>query len=141
MKKFKLGKIQKAWIANLRKHPERRRKRYLGKGNSRNYQACCLGEALLTLCRINKKAFPFDSDTYLCDNTDSSILSYSYDKIGLYGKRGDINIENVSPSRITKEIRRLEGRSLASLNDNGYTWLQIADLLEKYPEAFFTESK
>ena len=57
---MKLGKLQKFWIEQLRKHPERQITELLGfKTSKRKYRACCLGEAFLCYYRMKKKETSF----------------------------------------------------------------------------------
>jgi len=135
---MELGKIQKAWIKSLREHPERQGKSQLGMKHGNSYKACCLGELLLTSCRIKKKAFPFNVVGELRDKTPDDekgclgFLGNSWKKLGLKSDRG-----------CGDKLVVVKGKNysnLASANDNGATWPEIADAVEADPENFFTKS-
>lgn len=143
---MKLGPIQKAWVANLRAHPERQIIRALGYStdDERRYGACCLGEGLLTLIRCSGKYTDedtlvknvFDSDNELVDSDgdvwDYTALICSHNELGLMTEIGGIK----EPSN-----EYLGGvGSLAQANDNHYTWAQIADFIESHPEQLFVKS-
>jgi hypothetical protein len=133
---MELGKIQKAWIASLRKHPERQMVNSLGKGGPRDYKACCLGEYLITECRVKKKRTPFNNG-YLFDSSinDTGSLCNSYERLGLSGRNGDfINSVSIKEGKISNHL------SLATANDSGVTWPEIADFIEANPENVFTKS-
>ena len=137
--KFKLGKIQKAWIKSLRDHPDRQHKGSLGIGNSGNYKACCLGELLITKCRIGKKKIPFSKRGILLDGKEGincDFLDQSYKKLGLFDEEGwfynDYNYYH-------KKNKTLYN-SLYEMNDGGVTWPEIADFVEQYPEKVFCKS-
>lgn len=129
---MKLGKIQKAWVDSLKKHPERQTTLILGKGNLRNYKACCLGEALIVLCRIKKKRIPFKKDGLLCSGKHEDALVGNYEKIGLRSSLGGLLKPVVQKSK--------NWVNLSEMNDNGWTWPQIADYIEKNPENVFKRS-
>jgi hypothetical protein len=131
---MKLGPIQKAWLKSLREHPERQCSGKLGQKFNKNYLACCLGEALITYCKMKKRRIPFTGEGILIDgsNDRTSYLSSSFEKLGLISSSGMSH----SPFYINNE----EYYGLASANDNGVTWPQIADIIEANPENFFTKS-
>ena len=132
---MELGKIQKQWIANLRAYPEKQIQGILGLKTSESYGACCLGELLLTKCRINNEPLPFDYNGSLYDGdvllSPSEVgLEYSWGSLGLYNYLGSI-----------KSDIKLKGHvSLAQANDNGVSWPEIADFVEKHPETVFSKS-
>lgn len=127
MAKFEMGPLQKRWVKRLKAHPERQMYEQLGKGNKKEYQACCLGEAGIMLGTCS-----FDDKGVLRNNykdEDGVLLSYS--DIGLRSPNGEcLSGEN--------ELMIL----LTDLNDDGHhTWTDIAYLIEAAPELFFTEPK
>ena len=124
-----LGKIQQAWIDSLRKHPERQMEGKLGVGTPNNYKACCLGEALCVLARVNKKRLPFNLMN-ISDGGNMNYLSNGAEKLGLLDSRGQL-----------KDGFKLKGsNTLSAANDFGATWTEIADFIEAHPEAVFTKS-
>lgn len=129
--KFELGPLQRMWLDQLRKHPERQAKDQLGYVYVEDYKACCLGELHLCAHRINGKKFPFVEDK-IVDGVDDMSLETSYE---LYGLRDPIG----SPERTIK-INGGFYDSLSELNDGGITWPEIADIVEADPENFFTKS-
>lgn len=141
---MELGPIQKAWIASLREHPERQMTSKLGGGNSEDYKACCLGEAVLTLCRLESEQLPFE-DGKLFDKFSGTnykqfgVLSKNtFEKLGLNDETGGFIKGFTLPNKKSPEFRI---NTLAAANDCGYTWLEIADLMEKHTESIFVESK
>ena len=137
---MKLGPIQKAWLKNLRAHPERQMEEQLGeRTNDGGYKVCCLGEALLTLYReydsidIESESefldHVFQGDGVLYDHGAMEALENSYDELGLRDSEG-----------VFDNIRLGDAISLAEANDLGYTWLQIADFIEENPETVFSRS-
>ena len=137
---MKLGKIQKAWIADLRKYPERQFKNKLGEKNEKGeIKACCLGQALLTYCEVEgiKPVWEYEksNDSYvLSDFLHSEMyLVGSYNKLGLRDGAGDLLNSVVIGNCIYS--------SLASMNDNDIPWSKIADYIESNPENVFQESK
>ena len=149
-KKFKMGPIQKAWVESLLAHPERQMKDSLGEGTPRKYTACCLGEGLCVLARMAKKALPFNADGILYDfpskltiknsenegewEDETSILVYSYDKLGLKDAEGRSINEDII-------IGEKKYSTLASANDGlNVTWTDIGNYIKKHPENIFTKS-
>lgn len=135
---MELGKLQKFWLEQLRKHPERQLKGKLGEGTLDDYKACCLGELHLCNFRLKDEPFPFIGVRLfqnLCNsdyrNNDVN-LSYIYEEYGLRGGKGEFK------KSITFKDEVYE--NLASLNDNGATWPEIADIIEANPENVFTKS-
>lgn len=127
---MKLGKLQKMWVEQLRKHPERQTRGILGKGTPQDYQACCLGELHLCAHRLKKKKLPFVNGVVV-DTTNTECLEYSYEK---YGLRSDIGYLK------GKSGEWRDGFALAEMNDNSVPWTEIADFIEQNPEKVFTRS-
>lgn len=132
MKKFEYTSLQEIWLNILETADlSVQTKDVLGfktEDNEAGYRACCLGEAQLCINRlegielfINNKIFSGKMDTEL-DLT-------SYKKLNLTSPTGHFK----------KEFKYLNGDgSLANLNDNGYTWKQIAKIIRKNPRNVFT---
>lgn len=158
---MKLGKIQKEWVKSLKAHPKRQIEGILGKRyeNKPGYKACCLGELLMCEARIRHKKLPFvnlredalkravyNTEAEIKDGTSISYLSESYKRLGLRSHDG--NVANSYIDRITDFVNKNHTKavnipscfSLASMNDNKIPWPLIAEVIEKYPEAFFTKS-
>ena len=137
---MELGKIQKQWIADLRKYPERQIKNKLGEKNEKGViTACCLGQALLTYCELEgiKPVWEFSiphNNSFLSDflHSEMSLVS-SHNKLGLITSNG-----NLLKSTIINDQKFI---TLSQMNDYGLTWLEIADYIESNPENVFKESR
>ena len=127
---MKLGKLQQMWVDSLRKHPERQTANFLGKGNPKDYLACCLGEALLCIYRSRKKKLPF-FNSFIIDISNTKLLE-SYLEIGLHNSLGSF-------LHLIK-YKEKHYESLAGLNDSGVSWIEIADIIEKEKDNLFTRS-
>lgn len=125
--KFQLGPLQKLWVESLRAHPERQGNYRLGKGNVTNYTACCLGELHLCAHRLANKKLPFSASGLIVSDDDEALLTRHWAEYGLYSPDGKILGEGWE-----------EFSSLATANDQGKTWLEIADFIEQNPEKVFT---
>lgn len=132
---MELGKIQKAWLSDLRKYPERQYNSSLGiKDLSGNIKACCLGQALLTLCEIEvtEPTWKVTATSIYLRLDDEGFFNYlhnSFQKLGLRDGTGSFIDKN------------LKHESLAQMNDGGLSWSEIADYIETNPENVFAESK
>lgn len=137
---MELGILQKEWIKSLREHPERQTKDILGyREDDGSYKACCLGELLICYRKLQGvDLFDFNgTKDYLIDGVeDYGSLYESYEEFGLHTPNGAIYKLSVGNDPL--DIR--SQNSLAQANDNGFTWLQIADFIENNPEAVFTKS-
>lgn len=125
---MELGNIQKAWIKSLREHPERQIIGVLGFKQHGSYKACCLGEYLLTV----KGEACWDGDIFKDGNSDIS-LDTIWEEVGLRGKEGEL-LNNFTGG---------DGKfyhCLSGMNDEGYTWPEIADYVEANPENVFLKS-
>ena len=140
---MELGSLQKQWIESLRANPERQMSDELGRGNSRIYRACCLGELHICYHRKMKKKIPFikgqlvDIDPIGGRNRipEEGLLSFSYEKYGLRDDTGSL----LNSVRVIKGSKKIFS-SLAEMNDGGWSWLEIADYIEKNPENVFKKS-
>jgi hypothetical protein len=142
--KFELGPIQKEWVRRLREHPERQTMGQLGYKRSDldvPYRACCLGEGSILLCELNKKDLQWDK----IDETESlydlisngcrdSLSDEDYTALGLRDKIGSFAKSYEYP-----DTYNIYG-SLAEMNDEGMTWIQIANYIEANPENVFVKS-
>lgn len=127
MSTLTLGPIQKEWIQSLRDHPERQGRLYL----EINGKRCCLGELLVitTLHGITSTktlgGVLFDTTTIsrnYCSGIGNSEL------LGLKNRLGGLRVPCKGKT------------SLATMNDNGMTWAEIADYVEANPGDVFTKS-
>lgn len=144
--KFNMGPLQTEWIRSLREHPERQMSSALGKiinEETGEYRACCLGELHLCYHRMNNLPLPLHGkdiiDLYDGDEEEIAFhsdifedLSSSWQAYGLKSQMGAIDVYARPNCSIT---------SLAQMNDDGdWTWSDIADFIEEFPEAVFSES-
>jgi hypothetical protein len=128
---MKLGKLQKFWIEQLKKHPEKQTKKMLGEGTSDNYKACCLGELHLCAFRLEKKKLPFIDNQIYDGQKYGGTLASSYKKYGLLSPQGTFKKDY---------DYHKDSESLAHLNDKGVSWTEIADIIERNPENVFNKS-
>ena len=131
--KSKLGPIQQAWVKSLREHPERQMYKHLGKGDKNNYQACCLGEAILVVCRLKGIEPNFIIGRLYDSNGDEKFPTITYTELGLNSSTGELN----EPLEIENKYKPTYF-SLAEMNDFGFTWTEIADYIEANPDNVFT---
>ena len=134
---MELGPIQKAWVKSLRDHPERQMGGALGVGDCKNYKACCLGQALINLCEIKNVSPKFDSGRLFSFSHSGArrhgvLSTKDYNSLGLVDNVGVICVDHRG------YVNGID--SLSSCNDQGMAWPEIADFIEKYPEAVFTKS-
>lgn len=134
---FILGPIQEEWLKSLEEHPERQWEGALGgltNPITGEYKACCLGELGLIAAKHGmgncqwKGNVLLDIDKESPINNSSATLYSSYAELGLRGACGNMKIDNGEYS------------ALSSMNDDGYSWPQIAAEVRKNPEKFFTKS-
>lgn len=121
---MKLGKIQQAWIEDLRKYPERQCNGQLGSIKNKKIEACCLGQFLLSEARIKKIKRPF-FNSRIKDNDNLIFLEKAYKRLGLNTQHGDVTNQSLS---------------LSEMNDNGIRWSVIADFIEKNAKLIFIKS-
>lgn len=121
---FPFGPIQKKWLQNLEKHPERQATGMLGARIAGSYQACCLGELGLIAGLLI-----FDEEGSLRENSlagNGTVLTRYYSHLGLRSAGGECLDDRF--------------QSLASMNDSGKTWPEIAKHVRKYGKYYFTKS-
>ena len=121
-RKFKFGPLQRAWIDYLRAHPEEQYKGSLGKKIQGVERCCCLGRGGI-IAGVCKWA---ENTLQTMDGSTGLLEFKSYKALGLRGKAGEPKNKHFS--------------ALSHLNDSGKTWLEIADILEKFPKQYFIHS-
>lgn len=144
---FIIGPIQESWLQSLEQNPDRQYRGQLGikYPYSKTYLACCLGEAgiILGTCKwkMDKNS---DNEILisLSDNKDTSFyILEQHDQMGLRCGRG--SFKEPVPKRLFDRGAIFEEavfRSLAVMNDEGLTWLQIATYIRSNPTNVFTRS-
>lgn len=133
---LELGPLQKEWIARLRANPEKQMREALGRKTKEKdeYKACCLGEAGLMLGTLEWKEFG-NSQLLILRNPGegNGMTLYAHEKLGLRTSNGSF-----------WELHLPENEkvfaSLSDMNDNGYTWAEIADYIEANPTNVFFKS-
>jgi hypothetical protein len=132
---MKLGPIQKQWIAALRDNPDQQINRQLGKLVDGQEYFCCLGKGLTIVNPPNWVEYnDVAGNSYLVSGDNRSFLDEEiYPKLGLHDVYGSFK----------EPIEFYFGaiRSLYEMNDNAFTWAEIADYMEQHPENVFAESK
>lgn len=146
---MELGPIQKKWLESLRAHPDRQGYGSLGmcKGGPGDYEACCLGELLITYRLENGESLEdvwgitegavsdvtvlFDSDT------SSGYLYRSYQTLGLNNEKGAFAKDGQEAS-INYQGEEFE--SLSDMNDCYVSWPEIAKVVEANADLVFTKS-
>jgi hypothetical protein len=126
-KEDKLGVLQRAWVEDLKKYPERQTINSLGTIKNDVIKVCCLGQALITKARFDNKNVKLEG-CVIVDPKDSikntKCLKKSYQDFGLRSSVGTIdNYDNLF---------------LTSMNDSSKSWLEIAKFIENHPEDVFT---
>lgn len=130
---MELGPIQKQWIKNLRDNPNMQLKNQLGIcDNGKLVKACCLGMLLHTYNEANGIEDTVIAGSLYCNiYADSAYALENYEQLGLYGSGGNIAYHPEDPNSMD---------SLATMNDSGKTWPEIADFVEQHPDNVFTKS-
>ena len=127
---MKLGKKQQEWVNQLKKYPERQYSSKLGhKDANDKIRACCLGQALICM----KGRWAFDEDGEIYDGS-SDYPKNSFEDIGLITYTGEFKDGKYH------QIGDCYQKSLADANDDGATWLEIAEFIENNPEVVFNKS-
>ena len=140
MSEFELGPVQEQWLKNLEAYPERQCDGILGqKRDDGSYVACCLGEFLLTYYRAQGWVEPFKNGGYLYDDDEQETLSYSADALGLNSENGGLRDPVTDKIYVVSEtMPRIT--CLASMNDHGWSWPEIAAFVRENPELVFFKS-
>lgn len=145
-KKFELGPLQKKWVEALRsgKYSQTTGKLHdLGEGGY-----CCLGVACKLLEEpVVKKQYEDDEDPKAYWGKDENeetfeVLPESYrKKFRFFDGSGGYHIDQLTPDErnVVYSIYGIIGEtnSLAELNDSGWSFEQLADLIEEYPKLIF----
>lgn len=128
-KKDKLGQIQRAWVKDLKKYPERKVCHELGEVHGNIIKACCLGQAILTYKRI--KGMPIE-DGRISSNGYTGVLFTFYIELGLNDSGGRF--------KNSLKVNGKEYLNLIQMNDSGdFTWPEIAKYIENNPENVFNK--
>lgn len=132
---FELGPIQKQWIEDLRKYPERQAPYGLASRIAGEIKACCLGQLILTDCELTGKEAEWEGSTLHCfGKPGATAFVHNYTDYGLNSLNGAIK------GGYYLEYEREKYHALAYANDRGVPWSVIADFIEQNPEAVFTKS-
>jgi len=139
---MKIGPIQEVWLQRLENNPDIQMESSLGYMDSMCYKACCLGEYLLTYYRengweISQLWRSKEDDMYLVDGDTEEVLKTSYEKLGLFSSNGAFGLsdDDDDDDEVGSDVM-----SLSDMNDNGWTWPEIAAWVRKHPELVFTKS-
>lgn len=126
--------LKQAWIAALRSGEYTQAKSRLVKGNSEiGLRHCCLG----VLCELHPDVVRATSCRSIGNSfwaSDEGFLyKDSFAAIGLPGDLpGDLGFEGDIVWLDGLKDSNGSGRSLAGLNDDGFTFTQIADIIEHF---------
>lgn len=126
--KFILGPLQEKWLKALEQNPEQQitgQLGYIKEDGSKGY--CCLGNGA-EICGVLEWG-----GMYVAENGGEFKVFYDYNLLGLHGSCGEL----------LKPVKR-KGKKfndLAEMNDNGWTWPEIAAYIRENPENVFVESK
>lgn len=130
---MKLGPIQEEWVKRLEFYPELQTQGQLGiRLSDGQVKCCCLGEAHLLLCELSGEEPEFNnSGMLLANDLNTSALS-DFKKIGLRSSNGWL----FKPYKSKKKWYF----NLASMNDMGMSWTEIASYIRSNPENVFTHA-
>ena len=123
--KQKLGPRQKKWLAALRSGKYEQGKMFLKLDN----RFCCLGIA----CDIVKNILNFPISNKLNVRSGNYVTNYDGEDIGLPKTVQDYF------KFISKQGGNYVATALSHLNDKGKTFQEIADIVTKNPEYYFSE--
>lgn len=111
---MELGPKQKIWVEALRSGQYKQGRDFLCQDN----HYCCLGVA---------------NDVFNLQETSNSYLEDTFREIGLKTCHGSFILDD--------NVSEFPGYlSLASMNDKGCSFLEIADAIEKYSDLLFSKS-
>lgn len=131
---YQFTPLQLLWLVTLEKHPERQGKDILGSGSPEKYTACCLGQLLVCSYEIENKPISklFNNSGLIEDNKFwTGTLTHSSSLFGLKSNVGSLGTEVLINGKIHN--------SLASMNDGGVTWPEIANYIRENPENVFEQ--
>lgn len=126
---MELGPLQKKWIEALRSGKYEQGQNWLRIDNC----YCCLGVAAEFVLGITPKGNGSSTErtVYLYNNESFELEKKDFEKLGLVDEIGSFK----EPFRDGKEYF-----TLAALNDNFWTFEEIADYIEANPDNVFTRS-
>lgn len=134
-----LGSHQRKWVEALRSGEFKQTTSYLHWKEEGKSSFCCLGVACELALRDGVKLLVTSAD--IEDSSEEGAVSYDteYDSLpaSVVEWLGIIDWIGTLPTGLTK----LDELSLATLNDNGKNFNEIADIIEKYADDLFTEVK
>jgi hypothetical protein len=113
------------WIAALRSGKYTQGKNYLNADGS----LCCLGVA----CEIFKDELNLNITTTTTIDIDKEVTRYNR----FYGVLPQIVSDHLGLSTCYGSLSKHDYSSLYSMNDNGKTFAEIADIIESKPEGLF----
>lgn len=146
MTEINIGPLQEIWLNHLETHPGRQMTGKLGRlennENKVKYKACCLGQALVCLKQFSQgdsfnveSLFAADGDMLEPGSNVRYDLTNSFHELGLRDSVGSFTGEVVYSKKDSSAIC-----SLANLNDQGWTWSEIAKFVRSNPNRVFTKS-
>ena len=137
---MELGPLQTKWVQFLKDNAHLQQKNSLGNNESGEMKYCCLGAARKIICEAEDSELTtmrLGETISITDVHESNneayhkmigALQYSYSKIGLKSALGSFTKPGMGYT------------NLASMNDGGKTWIEIAEFIKSNPEAVFTKS-
>lgn len=144
MTDFKLGPLQRHWVETLKAHPERQYKQGLGYiASTGEMHFCCLGQLEMlgrsTTCLFPGYVYKNKVSRIHCNNTFT--LALTYENYGLHSEDGAFRSPKNPVVGVLITYKGVAYSSLAGLNDSeNVTWLDIAHVIETYPELIFTKA-
>lgn len=137
---MELGPQQKQWVADLRQYPERQYKNFLGyKNHHGELKLCCLGQLIISSCYMTGEDAPWNGNE-LKSTLDNNLLCDDEDLGNVWG---DYKLHSEGGLLVGETLIHEDEHynTLVEANDGGVPWGVIADFIEQYPKAVFTESK
>lgn len=135
-----LGPLQRDWISKLRSGDYAQTKVYLHDKDG----YCCLGVALEHVLGMEPK-FIAENSTYRVrhyhdqgGNVNSILPDDAMECLGLYSEEGMIILGHL-PEDVQDRIK--DDSTLAYLNDAGFSFSEIAGIIEANPKAVFKEPR
>ena len=141
-----LTEPQKLWIEDLRKHPELQGKEQLKKDGL----YCCLGRACVVFNEnsgnlVKERSTGFENSRYELPDKVQEWLGLE-DSFGTFETDDSILLKKYLTKRypngmneVVDELNIAENPHLAWCNDNGYSFLDIANIIESRPKGLFKE--
>jgi hypothetical protein len=124
--------IAMAWAKDLRENPDKQARGALFTGEG----YCCLGRLCLVLgYTFEARDNGGETRYYVPGTTTFAILPTSVaDEAGLQGDNGPLPPEAYQERKGAVRYKDDKHESLTSLNDNGFTFAEIADVIEQHWE-------